>query len=75
MWAILTTLFCCLPFGVVSIVFAARVDSMYNAGDLAGSRSASASAKKWAIISALAFAALVAVPVGIGIITAMAPTG
>lgn len=52
-WAILTTLFCCLPFGIVSIVFAARVDSKYNAGDLEGSRIASDSAKKWAIISAV----------------------
>ena len=25
-WAILTTLFCCLPFGIVSIVYAAQVD-------------------------------------------------
>lgn len=52
-WAILTTLFCCLPLGVVSIVYAARVDSAYNAGDLAGSLQASESAKKWAIISAV----------------------
>jgi len=52
-WAILTTLFCCLPFGIVSIVYAARVDSKYNAGDLAGSLEASNNAKKWAIVSAL----------------------
>jgi hypothetical protein len=57
-WAILTTLFCCLPFGIVSIVFAARVDSKYNAGDLAGSLEASNNAKKWAIISALVFVGL-----------------
>ena len=35
-WAILTTLFCCLPFGIVSIVHAARVDSLSAAGDIAG---------------------------------------
>ena len=52
-WAILTTLFCCLPFGIVSIVYAARVDSKYNAGDMAGSLEASSNAKKWAIISVL----------------------
>jgi hypothetical protein len=57
-WAILTTLFCCLPFGIVSIVYAARVDSKYSAGDLAGSLEASANAKKWAIISAVVFVAL-----------------
>jgi len=56
--AILTTLFCCLPFGVVSIVYAAQVDSKYNSGDYAGSVASSESAKKWAIISAVAALAL-----------------
>lgn len=52
-WAILTTLFCCLPFGIVSIVFAAQVDSKYNSGDAAGSLQASENAKKWAIAAAV----------------------
>jgi hypothetical protein len=59
-WAILSTLFCCLPFGIVSIVFAAQVDSKYNAGDHAGSVNASENAKKWAIISAVVAVALTA---------------
>ena len=33
-WAILTTLFCCLPLGVVSIVYASQVDGRRAAGDL-----------------------------------------
>jgi hypothetical protein len=52
-WAILATLFCCLPFGIVSIVFAAQVDSKYNGGDVAGSLRASENAKKWAIAAAV----------------------
>lgn len=59
-WAILTTLFCCLPFGIVSIVYAAQVDSKYNSGDYAGSLAASENAKKWAIISAVVALALTA---------------
>lgn len=59
-WAILSTLFCCLPFGIVSIVFAAQVDSKYNAGNYAGAVDASNSAKKWAIISAVVALALTA---------------
>lgn len=27
-WAILCTLFCCLPFGIVSIINAAKVDGL-----------------------------------------------
>ena len=40
-WAILSTLFCCLPLGIVSIVFAAQVDGKRAAGDLAGAQEAS----------------------------------
>lgn len=49
--AILSTLFCCLPFGIVSIVFAAQVDSKYNAGDIGGAERASNNAKTWMIVS------------------------
>ena len=51
-WAILSTLFCCLPLGVVSIIYAAKVDGLAAAGDIQGAQQASANAKKWAIISA-----------------------
>jgi Interferon-induced transmembrane protein len=49
--AILTTLFCCLPFGIVSIVFAAQVNSKFSAGDVAGAVNASSRAKLWAWLS------------------------
>ena len=51
-WAILSTLFCCLPFGIVSIVFASQVDGKRAAGDIAGAREASGKAKFWAMLSA-----------------------
>lgn len=53
-WAILTTLFCCLPLGIVSIINAAKVNGLVAAGDMAGAHAASAQAKKWAIWSAIA---------------------
>lgn len=31
-WAILTTVLCCLPFGIVSIVYASKVDSEWALG-------------------------------------------
>ena len=34
--AILTTVFCCLPFGVVSIVYAAQVNGQVEVGDRSG---------------------------------------
>ena len=53
-WAILSTLFCCLPLGIASIVFAAQVDGKYNSGDYAGAVDASAKAKKFAMWGAIA---------------------
>jgi hypothetical protein len=45
--SILATLFCCLPFGIVAIVYASKVDSKQNAGDYEGALVASSSARKW----------------------------
>ena len=53
-WAILTTIFCCLPLGIASIVFAAQVNGKYAAGDSAGARASSEKAKMFAIYSAVA---------------------
>jgi hypothetical protein len=52
-WAILSTLFCCLPLGIVSIVYAAQVDGKRAAGDIAGARDASRKAGQWALWSAI----------------------
>ncbi|MGE0217096.1 CD225/dispanin family protein [Mycolicibacterium sp.] len=53
-FAILTTLFCCLPFGVVSIVKASQVNGLWAQGRYADAQAASDAAKKWAIWSAVA---------------------
>lgn len=50
-WAILATLFCCLPTGIAAIVFAAQVDGKYASGDYAGAQAASANAKTWSWVS------------------------
>ena len=50
-WAILTTILCCLPFGIVSIVFASQVNAKYAAGDYDGAARSSKSAKTWAWVS------------------------
>jgi hypothetical protein len=45
--AIISTLCCCLPFGIVSIVYAAQVNSKYSAGDYAGAQDSAAKSTKW----------------------------
>ena len=47
-WAILTTLFCCLPFGIVSIINASKVDGLYKSGDYEAAAEAAANSKKYA---------------------------
>ena len=49
-WAILATV-CCLPPGIVSIVYAAQVNGKIAAGDFAGARKASKNAESWAWVS------------------------
>ena len=49
--AILVTIFCCVPFGIVSIVYAAQVNGNVEAGDVEGARRASDNAKTWAWVS------------------------
>ncbi|NEO63885.1 MAG: CD225/dispanin family protein [Moorea sp. SIO4G2] len=49
--AILVTLFCCFPFGIVAIVYAAQVNTKLQAADYEGAVTASDNAKKWCWIS------------------------
>lgn len=53
-WAILSTIFCCIPLGIVSIINSTKVSSAYAAGDYEGAMKASKDAKKWAIWGAVA---------------------
>ena len=45
--AILSTLCCCMPFGIAAIVFASKVNNLLAAGDLEGAKAASKSANNW----------------------------
>lgn len=56
--AILVTLCCCLPFGIVAIVYAAQVNSKLAAGDVGGAMQASRNARMWCLIAAITGIAL-----------------
>ena len=49
--AIISTLCCCVPLGIVSIVYAAQVDNKWTAGDLIGAQESSDKAKMWGYVS------------------------
>ena len=68
--SIVATVLCCMPFGVVAIVYAAKVDGLVARGDLAGANAASKSAKTWtgvAVGSWLVVMALYVIVVIIGV--------
>lgn len=46
-WAILGTIFCCLPFGIVSIVYASKVDGLWLTGNYFAATEAARKAKTW----------------------------
>lgn len=49
-WAIISVSIC-LPFGILALMEAIKVDSLYSDGDVSGAISASENAKKWALWS------------------------
>ena len=57
-WGILCTIFCCLPLGIVSIVYACKVENLFYAGNVAEAIDASQKARKWAIYGAVSTAVI-----------------
>lgn len=59
-WAILATVLCCLPGGIVAILYANKVDPAWNAGNYQEAEEAAKNARMWTFIS-----------VGVGIVAAV----
>lgn len=48
-WAILCTVLCCLPLGIVAIIKSTKVNELWNQGDKDGAQKAADDAKKFSI--------------------------
>lgn len=48
-WGILSTILCCLPLGIMSIISASKVDTLYREGKYTEAQTAAADAKKYAM--------------------------
>lgn len=51
-WAILSTVLCCLPLGIVAILQSNKVDTLWAMGKHEEAQAAAKSAKMWTIIAA-----------------------
>lgn len=49
--AIISTILCCLPAGIVSIIYATKVNGLYEDGKYDEALKASNNAKTWGIVS------------------------
>ena len=49
--ALISTIVCCLPIGIVSIVYATKVNSLYADGNYDEANRASKNAKTWGLVS------------------------
>ena len=49
--SVLVTLLCCMPLGIVGIIHASQVESLYDAGDTRGAYRKSDTAKQWTTYS------------------------
>ncbi|MEQ0560940.1 CD225/dispanin family protein [Amycolatopsis sp. NEAU-NG30] len=59
-WAILATIMCCVPLGIVAIVKANQVNTLWYQGYHAEAQRSADDARKWAMWAAISAAAVVA---------------
>ena len=51
-WAILSTVMCCVPLGIVAVIFSNKVDTLWYSGNYEEAEEALRKAKMWTYISA-----------------------
>lgn len=70
--SIISTLCCCIPFGIVAIVFSAKINSAVTSGNMEEAKKAAKTAKIWIIVAVIA--GLIA-NIAFLVITAMSDAG
>lgn len=67
-WSILVTLFCCVPGGIIGIIYSNKANSAKAMGDYAGALQANKTAKTWIIVSVVTWVVLVGLYVGLVVV-------
>ena len=71
---VISVIFCCLPHGLISLIFATQVNKKAAAGDIAGAVSAAKQAKIWAIVSIALGAVALVIGLAFGVLNAVLST-
>lgn len=50
-WTVLVTVMCCVPLGVISLIYSSQVKTKYTAGDIEGAKKASSKTELWLILA------------------------
>ncbi|MFM2037207.1 MAG: hypothetical protein RL432_146 [Bacteroidota bacterium] len=48
--SVIVTLLCCMPFGIIGVINAGKVESLFKKGDYEGAKAASNKARRWTLI-------------------------
>lgn len=70
-WSILVTIFCCLPFGIYSIIKSASVDTLWSQGNYQAAVLAAAEAKKWNTIGGIVGGVILLLSIALNLIAGM----
>lgn len=74
-WAIVSTVLCCWPLGIVSIIKSTKVNTLWAQGDYVGAQKSADDAKKWAIYSAIGAVVFSVISIIIAIVLGVASNG
>ena len=50
-WSILSTVLCCVPLGIVAIVYSTKVDKLWESGNFDEAEASARKAKTWMLIA------------------------
>lgn len=68
---VVSVVFCCIPHGLVSLIFATQVNKKASIGDMQGAVNAAKQAKTWGIISIVVSCAGLIIGIFFGVLNAV----
>lgn len=68
---VVSVIFCCIPHGLVSLIFALQVNKKAAAGDIQGALNSAKQAKTWAIVSIIVAVIGLVVAIFFGVLNAI----